>query len=65
MASERWIRGVTVIIHEENDGATFLRRGSEGEDTEMSLENAVLRHGRDWVLAQLKQQVESVKGGNF
>lgn len=67
MSSERWVRvedDGTIILHEENDGWTYLRRGAEETECVITLEELRktygLRHYEDALrqLATLRSEME-------
>jgi hypothetical protein len=52
MSIERWVRveaGGVLILHEENDGVVFLRRGPEATERVISPEELKTRYPSLWV----------------
>ena len=57
MAIERWVRieaDGRLILHEENDGIAFLRRGPEAHEREITLQELQTRYPILWKRVELK-----------
>ena len=49
-ATETWLMLDAVVVEvTENDGAVFVRKGTERHETKLSVERAVLIHGKEKV----------------
>jgi hypothetical protein len=57
MAVERWLRieaDGRLILHEENDGVVFLRRGPEATEREITLQELQSRYPLLWKRVESK-----------
>jgi len=67
MSMERWVfvRDGKLYLHEENDGPTYLRRGPEASEREITLDELARRHtwqgAAEKLLAALIEQEQTHK----
>jgi hypothetical protein len=61
MSSERWLRiedDGTIILHSENDGWTFLRRGPEAVEEPLTPEKAIRDYPEKLAQALLNREAD-------
>jgi len=74
VGTERWVKKVQFIIHEENDGAAFLRHGSQKTETTVDgsdrtalmikpddLADSLKRQLGDWPAGWWDKLIEEIK----
>lgn len=61
MASERWISNITITIHTENDGYTFMRRGPEAGESSMPLEEALRTYTRPQIDRWIREYIDGLE----
>jgi hypothetical protein len=62
MSTERWF-WIKVEVEEENDGATYLRRGPENSSEILSLEKAASIYGKNKLVAVLRSAADHLERG--
>lgn len=60
MASERWF-DVRIHVTEENDGATYLRRGPEPRSETLTLEKALQSYSKDRIIRALEEALAEAR----
>lgn len=53
MSTETWLNITEVLVHQENDGWAFMRRGSEEREWKLPIDDAVSAYGLNQVVRKL------------